>query len=98
LGEDYHQGKGGVEADVVTAFLWLSLAETNGFKDMVRVYTRYTETATGWSCCTEETQPPQREIVANSMTSEQITEARRLVAEWQPNPAECEVEGTPNGN
>ena len=93
LGKHYRHGFGGVEADMVTAYLWLSLSETNGFKYPVRVYTGYGEPATG-----EKTQPTQREIVANSMTSAQITEAKRLVAEWQPNPAECEIEGTPYGN
>jgi hypothetical protein len=34
-----------------------------------------------------------KEQVASEMTHDQIAEAERLVAEWQPNPAECEVEG-----
>ena len=29
---------------------------------------------------------------ASAMTAEQITEAERLLVEWQPNPAECELE------
>jgi predicted GNAT superfamily acetyltransferase len=29
----------------------------------------------------------------DEMTPERITKAERLVAEWQPNPVECEIEG-----
>jgi TPR repeat protein len=64
LGKHYRHGGGGVNADAVTAYLWLSLAES----------------------------PHERAIVANSMTPDQITEAERLLAEWEPNPAECEIE------
>jgi hypothetical protein len=35
-------------------------------------------------------------VLANfiaEMTPDQIIEAERLVAEWKPNPAACEVEG-----
>ncbi len=34
-----------------------------------------------------------RDDVAKEMTPSQITEAERLVAEWEPNPAECETIG-----
>ncbi len=33
-----------------------------------------------------------RDVFARQLTPEQIAEAERLVAEWEPNPAECEVE------
>ncbi len=71
LGNYYRYRVGGVNADAVTAYLWLSLAE-NGFKEqeVVRVSASY----------------------ANSMTPDQITDGERLLAEWEPNPAECEVE------
>ena len=31
---------------------------------------------------------------SRKMTPDQIAEAERLVAEWEPNPAECEAIGT----
>ena len=33
-----------------------------------------------------------RDVFARQLTPEQIAEAKRLVAEWEPNPAECEIE------
>jgi hypothetical protein len=33
-----------------------------------------------------------RDVFARQLTPEQIAEAERLVAEWEPNPAECEIE------
>lgn len=31
------------------------------------------------------------ELLAEEMTTEQVTKAKRLAAEWQPNPAECKL-------
>ncbi len=35
-----------------------------------------------------------RDALAEQITPEQLAEAERLVAEWEPNPAEC---GAPSG-
>jgi hypothetical protein len=127
LGRHYRHGDGGAKADAVAAYLWLSLAETNGFidKGTAKGSVSYIKTADGaFQCrcghakesqavieiesiqkdglslcnqhCAKETEPKQtqREIVANSMTPNQITDAERLVANWKPNPDECEVEAT----
>jgi TPR repeat protein len=69
LGKYYRHGGGGVKPDAVTAYLWLSLAETNELKETVSVFVK-TKTATGWAWRTEETEPiqTQRDIVAGSMT------------------------------
>ncbi len=32
-----------------------------------------------------------QELVSKNMTPDQIAEAERLVAEWEPNPAQCEA-------
>ncbi len=94
LGKYYRHGGGGVKADGVAAYLWLSLAERNGKIETVRLKYSSTKTATGWSYGPTEDPPNQtlREIVANSMTPDQITDGERLLAEWEPNPAECEIE------
>ncbi len=34
-----------------------------------------------------------RDFVARQLTPEQIAQAERLLAEWEPNPAECETIG-----
>ncbi len=34
-----------------------------------------------------------RHSISGQMTPDQIAEARHLVAEWEPNSAECEVQG-----
>jgi hypothetical protein len=36
----------------------------------------------------------EAEYAAKDMTPEQIAEAERLVAEWEPNPSECEASTT----
>jgi hypothetical protein len=40
----------------------------------------------------------QREKLSRDMTAGQIAEAERLVAEWQPNPTECEAIPVHAGN
>ena len=50
----------------------------------------YVRTRFVWTCCENR---PTVEQLAEEMTPDQIAEAERLVAEWEPNPAECEVEG-----
>jgi hypothetical protein len=35
-----------------------------------------------------------RDQLASMMTPDQIAEAERLVAAWEPNPAECETIGS----
>ncbi len=43
----------------------------------------------GWKCCEYR---PTVEQLAEEMTPDQIAEAERLLAEWELNPAECEIE------
>ena len=40
----------------------------------------------------------QKELLSRSMNSDEITEANRLVAEWKPNPAECDEIGVQADN
>jgi len=64
---------GGLEQDVSKAFMWYSLATSNGHP-----------TASGF-----------RDDLAKKMTPDQIAEAERLVKEWKPDPASCEIGNSP---
>ena len=80
----YRYGYGDFSVDQVQAYKWLSLAEESG------IGTGFKATFAGFLS------PDQ--IIAGQMTPAQVAEAERLVAEWQPNPTECEIEtaGTTN--
>jgi len=62
--------EGLVQPNQITAYLWYSLAASNGLK--LGAF--------------------KRDSLSKDMTDQEITQAQRLVAEWQPYPAECEVE------
>jgi hypothetical protein len=54
----------------------------------------------GWDLASAFFGPSRRQIQERSLpdsihaqTSAQIAEAERLIAEWEPNPSECEFEG-----
>jgi hypothetical protein len=85
MGDYYRTGFRLLNKNPVRAFLWYSLAQANGFE---AERNRNIRTATGWKCCFSET---PFEMVAEEMIPDQLAEAERLVAEWKPNPAECEV-------
>jgi len=87
IGSFYENGGGPVSQDLILAYIWYSLAEVNGFKEGG---SNTRKTATGWACCFPDI--PRREIIAEDLTPAQIREAERLVAEWEPNPAGCELE------
>ena len=85
MGDFYGAGFGGrLRRDLVRAYAWYELAELGGFE---YEGSRYMQTAAGWECCSKE-----KEILADEMTHDQIAEAGRLVAEWEPNPAECDIQ------
>ena len=42
--------------------------------------------------------PTSPNSIAQQLTPDQIAEAERSVAEWQPNPAECETTAAQAGN
>jgi hypothetical protein len=92
-GHYYETGENPVSQDLVRSYVWYSLAETSGYQE---AGTRYKKTDTGMKCCFSDIS--RREIVAENLAADQITEAERLVAEWEPNPAECEVEATKSEN
>jgi hypothetical protein len=83
----YYQGNGPVSQNLVEAYKWSKLALANG--SGIRT-ANYVKTRFVWSCCEYR---PTVEQLAEEMTPGQIAEAERQVAEWEPNPAECEVEG-----
>ncbi len=91
MGIFYKGGREPVSQDLVRAYVWYRLLEINGVEEVLSGRGRYVKTATGWKCCLDG--KPRREAVMEQLTPNQIAEAERLVAEWEPNPAECEVEG-----
>ena len=84
-----HQGHYNSQKVVGTYYQWGGSAVS---KDPVRAYL--------WFTLALDALPPDedpsivarsRRLVERSMAPDQIAEAKRLVAEWQPNPAECET-------
>jgi hypothetical protein len=69
-----------------SANVWYKVGELNGFKDSVG--SRYRKTATGYKCC--YTFKNRRELLAEQLDSAELSEAERLAAQWQLNPAECD--------
>jgi hypothetical protein len=86
IGIVYETGRAPVSENLSLAYVWYRLAELNGFKESVS--SRYRKTATGYECCFPA--KSQRDIVAEQLDSAQIIKAERLVAVWQPDPAQCE--------
>jgi hypothetical protein len=92
-GHYYETGENPVSQDLVRSYVWYSLAETSGYQE---AGTSYKKTDTGMKCCFSDIS--RREIVAENLAADQITEADRLVAEWDPNPAECDIEAAKSDN
>jgi len=90
----YHHGDGPVGQDPVQAYVWYSLAEDSGFKE--KLLPEYQKTDSGWKCCFPK--ESTKEILLAALTPAQIAEAERLVAEWKPNPAKCEIEAAKSTN
>ncbi len=93
VGGFYENGRDPVRQDMVLAHIWYSLARANGFEESG---TNYKKTDTGWACCFPN--KLRQEVVAEKLSPAEIVEAERLVAEWQPNPAECEAATAQLGN
>ena len=60
-------------------------------KDYVAAHKWFNLAAAGKTKLAAERAAEGRDWLARKMTPAQIAEAERLVAEWDPNPAECEV-------
>lgn len=88
IGNFYETGRDPVSVDLGLAYVWYKLAELNGFEE--NVGSRYRKTTTGYKCCFPS--KSHRQILAEQLDLAQLSEADRLVAEWEPNPAECEIE------
>jgi hypothetical protein len=87
IGGLYADGKEPVSQDLVKAYVWYSLAAASGFK-MPEI--KYIKTPSGgWTCCSPP-EPPQR-IIAWRLSPNEIGDAEHIVADWRPNPAECEA-------
>lgn len=80
MGKHYEYGNEPVRQDQLRAYVWYRLAEMNGFEGKWP----YFRTDSGFETILYS------ERVAVHMTRAQIAEAERQVAEWEPNPAECE--------
>ena len=92
IGRFYQQGDPPAEEDLVRAYLWYKLAEKNGFQKEAVTYVRSNG---AWKY---QQFNNHGEWVRAFMTATQTSEAERLVAEWEPNPAECEQNDAPLGS
>jgi hypothetical protein len=94
MASGYWHGDPLFEADYFRAYRFLSLApkeyrsgEPLFRSDYAQAYKWY---SLGISAGAEYSRP--RGALSTMMTSSQITKAERLVVEWKPNPAECEIQ------
>ena len=87
----YESGRNSVTKDMTSAYLWYSLARKNGVMEKAPG-TKSVKTTTGWACCLPG--KDHQEAVAESLNQEELLRAKQLVAEWHPNPAECELDKT----
>jgi hypothetical protein len=88
LGRSYYYGLEPIQQDHVQAYAWYSLARASGSDEPKDPSGGKIKTETGWRCCFPH---PSLEKIAEQMTPLQLAEAAHLVAEWETNPAECEV-------
>jgi hypothetical protein len=79
----------------VEAYAWYGFARTNGYDEPSDPSGGKIKTETGWRCCYPH---PALESIAAKLTPSQLIEAERLVAEWEPNLAECEAIGPQDQN
>ena len=92
IGRFYQQGDPPADEDLVQANFWYKLAERNGFQKEAVTYLRSNG---AWKY---QQFNNHGEWVRAFMTPTQSSEAERLVAEWEPNPAECEQNDAPLGS
>ena len=86
----YRQGRDPVERDLLRAYVWYRLAESNGYEGGQGTgQTIKTKTETGWKWSSAK--QPYSEVLAANMTPSELADGERLVSKWKPNPAECAV-------
>jgi len=86
VADHYRLGFDPVEQDLLKAFVWYRLAESNGYKG--GKYTGNPFKTEGGSTYYK----PFSEVLADNMTPSELADGERLVSKWKPNPAECERE------
>jgi hypothetical protein len=94
VGHYYRQGLDPIKQNLLKAYVWYKLAESNGFQ-AGEVTSEYIITEAGPQCCKLI---PFSETLANEMTPSEVAEAKRLVAEWKPNSAQCDEWTSPTAN
>jgi TPR repeat protein len=95
MGRIYAHGTEWINQDLVAAYVWYSLAKSNGYEESGPAL-NYRKTASGgWKCCFSD--PPHQGIL-EKLTSTQIVKANRLLDEWEPNPSECAAISAPTEN
>jgi hypothetical protein len=95
LGRIHYYGLETTQKDYVEAYAWYGFARTNGYDEPSDPSGGKIKTETGWRCCYPH---PALESIAAKLTPSQLIEAERLVAEWEPNLAECEAIGPQDQN
>ncbi len=94
VGHYYRKGLDPIKRNLLKAYVWYKLAESNGFQ-AGEVTSEYIITEAGPQCCKLI---PFSETLANEMTPSEVAEAKRLVAEWKPNSAQCDEWTSPTAN
>ena len=86
LGRMNEDGEEPVGQDLALAYAWYLLALKSGYEE--RSGSNYRQTDTGWECCFPDR--TRAEILAEVLSDAEVAKAKDFVANWQPNPAECE--------
>ena len=85
IADHYLQGRDPAKRDLLKAYVWYRLAESNGYEGGQ-------DTGQQIKTETEPVDQPYSEVLAANMTPSELADGQRLVSEWKANPAECEME------
>lgn len=85
IADHYLQGRDPAKRDLLKAYVWYRLAESNGYEGGQ-------DTGQQIKTETEPVDQPYSEVLAANMTPSELADGQRLVSEWKPNPAECAME------
>jgi hypothetical protein len=88
LGRGYHSGNAQGGVDLSKALFWYTLSDAGGYREnQYRCYYAIELGASRWKCGTSI--DPLITEIRSDLTDEEIAEVERLLATWDPNPAEC---------
>jgi TPR repeat protein len=85
LGRDYYSGDAPGGTDLSKALFWYTLSDTGGYVEGQSQYC-YHDANVGYTCARSAGVITQ---LRSELADEDIAEVERLVAAWEPNPADC---------